>query len=690
MRHFRSISASLGLVLWVAGNAWGAEEPAAEEQAVVGEVIVTGQRDRAATKTGVDLLRTPQNVQVLSEALMRDQNTSLLEDALRNVAGVQPSGYATGFDFFRIRGFDASDFAYLDGLTRETSANIELTGLDSVEVLKGPSSSLYGQGSVGGLVNLISKRPRKDAFFHVELAVGTDTYFKPAVDFGGSLNADGSVYARLFAVYRREGSFVDHVKGIERVYVAPSLTWEASDATTITFLARYQDEDNMDVAGLPAQGTVLPNVNGRIPFRRYIGSTTHPSRVRNEYASVGYELRHGFSDAVSFFQNVRYARYRPDWRNLFNGFFLDSDERSFYLYVFEHERTLRKVSSDSGLQLDFGAGSVAHHVTTGVEYDHINDDLTYFLNFDDLPVLDLFNPDFAMDPPASYTPSRTRTRTDVLGFYLQDVVSLTGKLALTAGGRWSEVRVKDADVSGKVKASKFTPRVGLTYSLRDGVVPYVSYSRSFNPQPGYSDVNGSPVAPEEGEQYELGLKMSLLDNRLSATAAIYQLTRDNVATSNPQDPSSYLVTGRQRSRGFELDSQMQLGASWQVIFAYSHTKAQVLADSDIPKGDWTLNVPRNAASAWVRYLFGNEVLKGVGVSLGGTAYSKQAGDVPNTFFLPSYQVLNANVSYERGPLRVQLNLDNLFDERYFPTSYDQTLIMRGDPRAARLTLNYAF
>ena len=426
-----------------------------------------------------------------------------------------------------------------------------------------------------------------------------------------------------------------------------------------------------------------------------LSPTTRPdqqssSRVRNEYASVGYELRHHFSDAVDFYQNVRYARYEPDWRNLFNGFFLDADERSFYLYVFEFERTLRKLSSDTGLQLQFDTGAVAHHVTTGVEYDHINDDSTYFLNFDDLPVLDLFDPDFAMDPPGSYAPSRTRTRSDVLGVYLQDVVSLTDGLTMTVGGRWSEVRSKDPDVPGRVTDSKFTPRVGFTYRLRDGLAPYVGYSQSFNPQPGYSDVNGDPVAPEQGEQYELGLKMSLLDNRLNATAAVYRLTRDNVATSHPQDPSTYLVTGRQRSRGFELDSQVLLGAGWQVIFAYSHTKAVVLEDSDLPAGAWTLNVPRNATSAWVRYLFRSAPLRGVGVSLGGVAYSKQAGDAQNTFYLPDYEVYNANVSYERGPLRLQLNLDNLLDQEYFPTSYDQTLVMRGDPRAARLTVSYSF
>ena len=240
MRNVSLCAASWFVLQGFGGGAFAAEPVVQEDSGELSEVIVTGQRDRTATKSGVDLMRTPQNIQVLSGALMRDQNTSLLEDALRNVAGVQPSGYATGFDFFRIRGFDASDFAYLDGLVRETSANIELTGLDSVEVLKGPSSSLYGQGSPGGLVNLISKRPRRERFFDLELATGTDSYFKPAVDFGGALDSQGDVYGRLFAVYRREGSFVDHVKGIERVYVAPSLTWEMSGNTTITFLTRYQ------------------------------------------------------------------------------------------------------------------------------------------------------------------------------------------------------------------------------------------------------------------------------------------------------------------------------------------------------------------------------------------------------------------------------------------------------------------
>ena len=191
-----------------------------------GEIIVTAVNRQQATKTDMPLLDTPQNIQVFSAALLRDQNVSLLEDALRNVAGVQPSGIATGFDFFRIRGFDASDFIYVDGLQRETSANVEPSAFESIEVLKGPSSSLYGQGSVGGLVNLNSRRPRKEAFADLEFGIGSFGYYKPTIDVGGSFNEGQSIYGRLFATYRREGSFVDQVKGIDRIYVAPSLTIE--------------------------------------------------------------------------------------------------------------------------------------------------------------------------------------------------------------------------------------------------------------------------------------------------------------------------------------------------------------------------------------------------------------------------------------------------------------------------------
>lgn len=653
-----------------------------------GEIIVTAVNRQQTTKTDMPLLDTPQNIQVFSAALLRDQNVSLLEDALRNVAGVQPSGIATGFDFFRIRGFDASDFIYVDGLQRETSANVEPSAFESIEVLKGPSSSLYGQGSVGGLVNLNSRRPRKEAFADLEFGIGSFGYYKPTIDVGGSFNEGQSIYGRLFATYRREGSFVDQVKGIERIYVAPSLTIEIGERTSLTLLAQYQHEDNMDVAGLPAQGTVLPNINGKIPYRRYIGSSIHPSKVKNDYYSLGYLLRHEFSDSIDFYQNVRLAWYRPRWDNLYNGLFLDPDnQRDFYLYVFEQDRNLRKLSTDSGINARLNTGNIEHNLTFGVEYSDTSDSQTYYLNFDDLPVLDLFDPDFNLYKPV-LEPSPTHTDSTNIGIYMQDAIRLTERLTFTAGGRWS--RMKSDDGFETVTHSKFTPRVGMNYRFVDEIAGYASWSRSFNPQPGYYTGDGRPVPPEEGEQFELGVKTALMGGRISVTAAVYELTRSNLATSDPFDPSSYIVTGKQRSRGFELDSQLRLGGGWEALFAYAYTRAKVVSDSSTPSGDWTANVPRHSVNAYVKYTIEEGALEGLGFSGGITGYSKQAGDLPNTFYLPGYVIVGGNISYERDGWRAQLNIDNAFDRKYFPTSYDQTLIMRGDPRTVRLTIGRAF
>jgi iron complex outermembrane receptor protein len=651
------------------------------------DIIVTAVNDGAATKTGVPLLKTPQNIQILSASLLRDQNVSLLEDALKNVAGVQPSGIASGFDFFRIRGFDASDFTFIDGLQRETNANIEPSAFEAIEVLKGPSSSLYGQGSVGGLINLRSRMPVKDTFANLEFGIGSFSYYKPTIDIGGSFDKDRTVYGRLFATYRREGSFVDRVKGVERFYVAPSLTVELGAYTKLTLLAQYQREDNMDVAGLPAQGTVLPNINGRIPYRRYIGSRLFPSRVKNSYASVGYLLRHQLSDTVELYQNVRAARYRPRWANLYNGSSLDENQRDFSLFVFDFRRNLRKISTDQGINATISTGSVEHHLTFGVEYSGNSDHQTYYLNYNDLPVLDLFNPDFALHKP-ELSPSPTRTKSSALGLYFQDVVRLTDRLTLTAGGRWSRIRSNSGD--GATSQSKFTPRVGATYELIEGVAAYASWSRSFNPQPGYFTDAGVPVLPEQGEQYELGVKTALFGGRINSTFAVYQLARDNLATTDPQDPSSYIVTGRQRSRGFEIDSQLRLGGGWEALLAYAYTDAKVLADNMAPAGDWTANVPRHSANAYAKYTIPSGLFRGLGFSGGVTGYTKQAADLPNSFFLPGYVVVGGNISYVWDGWRLQLNLDNIFDRKYFPTSYDQTLIMRGDPRSVRLTFGRSF
>lgn len=657
------------------------------------EIIVSGAKQVSVTKSDVPLLQTPQDIQILSAGLLKDQGAVLLDDVLRNVAGVMPGGYYNGYDYYRIRGFDASSSTFLDGLLffNGVSQSTEISGLDSVEVLKGPPSALYGQGSLGGMVNLVSKHPTPEPITDIQITGGNYDFYDGQIDLDRALNSSGTVYGRLDLIYRHTGSYVHYADGDRRLYAAPSLTWDIDPDTKLTILGKYQNDSGELAPPLPAAGTVKSNPNGQLSFETYLGDANNPGTVKQWRAMGGYEFSHRFSDELTFRQNVRATWGDQHWDNLLYPALLADDDRTLYRYWYALRDREQDVAADTSLQAKFSTGIAQHTLISGVDYRWYYDTARNFqIDYSDLSSyvpLDIFNPVYAHVSPNYASSSSFFTRTTDLGVYVQDQVKIDS-LTLTVGGRYD---VADSGSPGTDhKDHAFVPRVGATYEVLPGIAPYASYSKSFTPQVGLDDSGGGQVRPETGVDFEVGVKTALLEGRLNTTTAVYQLTRQNVATPDPFNQNYYVVTGEQRSRGFEFDGQFKLSASLEFILAYSYIDGKVTKDNVIPVGDKLQNVPANNLNGWVRYGFRDGILNGLSASLGGSYYSSQAGDLPNTFDLPAYALMNANLTYAFGNMRVQLNGRNLLDRRYYTGSYNYLYVLPGHPRTAQLTLEWSF
>jgi iron complex outermembrane receptor protein len=662
-------------------------------------VIVTGARTTLSLKSTVPTLETPQNIQVLSAALIADQGDLLLDEALRNVAGVMPGGYYNGFDYFRIRGFDAAGFIYLDNLKYDTNVttNVELFGFDQVEIVKGPAASLYGEGSLGGLVNLVSKRPKPETFATASLAGGSFGSYDVSVDAGMVLNDSGSFYGRVAATHRLDGTYIDYAEGLRRTYVAPSLTWNVDDATTITFLTSYQ-HDNMNMGmPLPARGFIEPDVNGEIPVSRFVGEPGDSNKLSFSRGSVGYEMHHSFNDWLTVRQNLRYVTTNSRWNCILYPSSLDHDDanaRVLSVYPFSLTENVQIFGVDTALEAAFSTGPVAHTLTAGVDYFRDNDSSFYHqIDYSD-PAgyiqLDLFHPVYGAAIPAQNNVAQSLTHIGNTGLYVQDH-AVWGDFTLTAGVRWDDDNTLSGygGVNTPQHASAVVPRVGVTYAVTPGVVAYASYSESFQPQAG-TLASGGSVEPERGHQWEGGVKLDLWDGKISATASVYQLTRSNVVTSDLAHPGFVTQTGEQQSQGFELDSQAILAEGWQVIAAYSYIDAKVTKDNVYPVGDHPNNVPPQSLSLWTKYTFTDGALKGLGGGIGGSFYSAQWGDLPNTFRLPAYALVNANLSYDLGEYALQINVKNLLDQRYAAGAYNDLYVNPGAPRSVMARISWSY
>lgn len=647
-----------------------------------------------AMKSEVPLLETPQAVSVVTESLIKDQNAVKLTEVLRNVAGVSTGGYYSDWDYYRIRGFDASFNTFWDGLRGDYGMGAETFGLERVEVIKGPASSLYGQAPLGGIVNLVSKRPKNDTWSEFGFTAGSFNSLQGTVDANAPLyTAPGGVgiYGRFTGLYRDEDSFIDHVDR-QRLFLAPSFTFKLGDDTTLTLLSQYTHDTGVFAMPLPAKGTVLPNVNGEIDISRFLGLPGASNEIDQSRARVGYELNHRFNDLVSLRQNFSYSQMNQEWENTLYNSSLSADEKSMNLYPYYYDETLNRVGLDTALDFTFETGKIRHVLTVGTDYyfersDNSNRQIDY-ADPDSYVSIDLFDPDYNFTIPAYATSSSGISGSESIGFYFQDHAKLTDQVTLTFGGRYDQTE----DRGTGVNEDAFSPKVGATYEFIPGVAAYANYSTAFEPQWSSTDANGTPVSPEEGENIEGGLKYRLLGDKLTGMASVFHLTRSNIATADLSTPNPFdsTVSGEQRSQGFEFENAYQPVDGLEISAAYTYIDAEVTEDNTIPEGTRLPGVPENNVNVWLKYTIQEGPLEGLGFGVGGRYFSSQGGDQADSFELPSYGLLDAALYYTKDNFTAQVNFNNITDKRHFVGAYNDLYVLPGEPFNVAASVGWKF
>lgn len=678
------------------------------------DIVVTAQAfvEGEISKSDTPLIRTPQAISVVTADMIANRGITDLNDALRSVAGISRSSTYGYYDAYTIRGYDtAYDSLYLDGLITSSVAgtNYELAGLERVEVLKGPASSLYGSAPIGGIVNLVSKRPQEQAFLRVSVATGSYDLIEGRVDANAPLDTDGRFLFRLNALYADQNDFVE-AAGKNRLFVAPALTVVLGENTHLTVQGRWQRDRDNPWSPLPAEGTVLPNANGPIPY----GFRVHfdgDQNVENnqDYKSIGYIFDHDFSEAIRFTQTLRYTHAETFWNNwVFPDAFVDSayvngvqQGHVFGINLYgPFYQTDKAFGVDSRLSAKFDTGPISHQVLVGYDYRQLRSEAREDGGNYDVTVntLDYLNPDYGRplihDPIFAYA---TETRGHQSGVYFQDQIGFGDSLLLTAGGRWDWV-----DKSGK-KDNDFSPRVGLNYLIRPDIAVYASWSRSFSPQFGWIEAfDGSSLPNGHGRNLEAGLKVGSPGTAFSAAAAVFELVRTNVPTADALHPGFYLVTGEQRSRGFEIEGAWAAVPGANLSLAYTFIDAKVTEDNSIPPGTRLGNVPRHNLYVRGEYEMQDGALKGLGGSLAllwnsskvadSSYYFDADGNGTNdaAFRLPGYVIVDAALSYRTADWRFAVSVDNLFDKHYYPEASYYSRVGIGEPRNWRLSVTREF
>jgi iron complex outermembrane receptor protein len=625
----------------------------------------------ASIGTGLEtpLLDIPQSVQVIPEQLLQDRNVTELERALETVPGVSSTGQRGTSAFgpgILIRGFEVRESIFRDGIPYTSLAPIDTSDIERIEVLKGPASVLFGQGEPGGSINLVSKKPLADPYYAADISIGSFDSYRADIDLSGPIDTEKTVKYRLNVSYENYGSFRDFVGG-ERWVVSPILSWNITPQTTWNIYGQYVTNRETIDEGIVAIGTGIADV----PRSRFLNEEF--GNFEQDQFLLGYSLRHEFNDNLLFRHALQYLQYNPiRYSPLFDSF----DEETGILNRFEYYAggSYQRFFTNAELVGTFNTGSIKHQVLFGLEYRNNTETPEFqFSNF--FAPIDIFNPIYTNTPYLIAPEFFRNDQVKRFALYLQDQVDLLPNLKLLAGFRYDYVNQFRTTQSLDEPRNEFSqtdnqisPRVGIIYQPIPTVSLYASYTTSFAPSfAARLNADDSTFDPETGEQFEVGIKADLTDT-ISLTFSAFDIKKQNIAVTDPNNPLFSIQTGEQTSRGIELFLSGEVLPGWNIVAGYSYLDAFVSQDTTDIVDNRLDNVPANQFSLWTTYEIQEGSLKGLGFGLGLFYVDQRQGDLDNTFFLPSYFRTDAALFYRQENWQVQLNVENLFDVEYFPSA----------------------
>ncbi|HWK52923.1 MAG TPA: TonB-dependent siderophore receptor [Hyphomicrobiales bacterium] len=664
-------------------------------------------RSATASKTDTPLVEVPQSISVVGRDQMEFQGAQSVQQAVRYSAGVAPAfgDSDSRTDVLQARGYYLRD--YLDGSRvpfgaySVTLPRVEPYGLERIEVLKGPASVLYGQNTPGGMLNMVTKRPTPEPVRELQLQTGNYDRLQGAADFAGALPGSGNLLYRLTGLVRDAKGRTDFAHD-EHAYLAPALTWLASDATSITLLSHFQhDEVISDYVALPARGTLRPNPNGELPRNRYPGEPDFDAFNREQY-SLNYLLEHRFNAALSFSQSLKYTDVSVDTRAT-PGYMLLPDDATIMRVASLGEGESNTLGFDNRLQWDLALGGIQHGLLLGYDYLRLEDRYDFASNL--IHDLNLYGPVYGAAPIPALIPRFSHVQDmDQQGLYAQDQIRLD-RWILTLGARYdrvdSTINSRMAGTTTEQNDDKLTYRLGLNYRFDNGVVPFLSYSTSFEATTGASYA-GAAFKPGTGDQWEAGVKFLSPDERYSLSAAVFSTVQQNVTTPDP-DPSHVgfsVQTGEVETRGVDVEAKLLVNESLSLVLAYAYNDTEVTKANPDGTGASLLGnplprTPRSQASLWSDYRVRSGALAGFGVGGGVRYIGPSFGDNAATLAIPSYAIVDAMLRYDLGQLDnglngldFSLNLANLLDKNYVGYCGSETQCFFGQSRTLYATLQY--
>lgn len=651
----------------------------------------------SATRSEIALKDTPQSVSVVTQKVIEDIGATRLIEALDLAGGVGRANNfgGQGLTGFNLRGFTSGEF-YRNGfpINRGYPNAPDSNTIERIDVLRGPSSSLYGRGDPGGTFNLISKTPKSEQQTTLGAQLNSEGLYRTTVDTTGTIpNADNIGY-RLNVIAEGGDSYRDNVES-KRYGIAPVIQWQASDATKVTFEAdilRNQHPLDRGHTRYPTQKSFNSSPE------TYLWETgKYNNRLYNDNNMTQLRVEHDLGNDWKLNAGVQYLNGKLyGYAVEANGIQNDGETLGRnYNY-----RELKWQDTDAQINLtgNFQLLGLAHTLVTGLEYENYDyksyiirssgDIGSYPININD-PVLGQALPEL------NRVTTHDRENLKTTAVFVQDQIDLNERLSALLGLRFEHYEhdyknLLPSTVNWNTSHDAFIPRLGLVFKARDDLSIYSNAAKSFKPNTG-SSRTGEGFDPEEGIAYELGFKWQALDNMLSVDSAIFYAEKENVLTIDPIDSAYKVSAGEVRSRGIELNIAGQITPAWKIIGGYAYTDAEVTKDNTLQKGTALANIPKNSFNLLNIYEFQDGPLQGLGLGVNQKYIDKRAGQTANsTYTMKGYAVTDLVSYYQATPkLRFNLDLKNIFDRTYDESAFN-LYAYPGEPRTVQFGMSYTF
>ncbi len=663
----------------------------------------------AATRTDTPIENIPQSIVTVPRAMLEDQGAKTLSDALRNVSNVNVIDQRDANNVvFNIRGFHAG--TVVDGVAMKGNFTDQesLVNVDRIDVVKGPAGALFGSQGVGaydtagGTIAITTLAPVQESLRSIGLKFGS--YGEKGLNFDLNTPLSSDWAFRITGEASNSDSETDRVFFYKRA-IFPSLAWTPDADTKVVLRLRYLDSTTLDYSGLPVTGTLNTSTLS-LPRTTNIASPDLPPTT-NQSRGVNLQWSQRLSETWEFSLLTAYNEVELDQR----GTWLTDTASSSGCFGFGSATVasntmcgvrmwarLKTTTLSPSLTARFATAAAKHTLNVGVDYEQTRDDefMVYANGTGSLSSanVDLANPVYPawVEPVAPSSPDQRNRYTSTVA-YLQDQIDI-GRWHLLGSARYSQVKVVDVNVASAISNittnNKFTPRVGAVLDIAEKLSMFAGYGQGMR-VPGFY-LFSTPPKPEQYTQKEIGLRLKDAGG-VTATLALFDLSRKNVAISDPANSGYYIQAGRQRSRGVDLDLRWQATPAWSWIAALSKQTARIDEDSDSTLvGKQLFNVPERTARLATRFDVRSGELAGLGLGLGLSYNSRLPGNSTNSFFTPGTTVWDAQASYVVGKARYGLNIVNLTNKQYYiPSSYFLGgQVIPALPRTITATANFSF